>query len=455
MEVHRTKQRTIGRPCDPRSIERGVRQCLADKVSGSLVGLWLLLPEHLRLGTWDLLCGWTGQATGTVAPRLAMQLVHEAALCITGLREHRSLTQQEFNLANGLPFVATDQAIHDLLEAHSIEHSQRLQIALGQIRYSLGHFKATVLAIDPHRLCSYTKRQMPRQRKDLNKPPAKMLQAFFCLDAQSRQPLGFTLGSSARTVSQATPELLDLCAHIIPSSSPPALAMADCEHYTASLFEYAHRKGRFDLLVPMPSQPCTRRDLLDIPADHFHRRWSGYATFSRPYTMPRAPHLPLFQFIQRCGEPPKSCQYKAFLCTDQRDEVPALSVDYPARWHIETFFDQYQAHGWDKARTHNLHIRYGRMTMALFAQTACFMMRQKLAEPFQRWDASHFSENFLRALDADLRVHHDTLLVTFYNAPHSHLLRRHYENLPQKLQHEGISPNIPWLYDFKLDFRFK
>jgi hypothetical protein len=35
-----------------------VRQLLADKISGNQVGIWLLAPEHLRLGTWDLLCAW-------------------------------------------------------------------------------------------------------------------------------------------------------------------------------------------------------------------------------------------------------------------------------------------------------------------------------------------------------------------------------------------------------------
>ena len=42
---------------DPLSIERGVRQRLADKISDNMAGLWLLVPEHLRLGTWDLLAG--------------------------------------------------------------------------------------------------------------------------------------------------------------------------------------------------------------------------------------------------------------------------------------------------------------------------------------------------------------------------------------------------------------
>jgi len=57
---------------DPKSIERRVRQILADKVSGNLAGLWLLVAEHLRLGTWDLLCGWTGQRTERIESRLAL-----------------------------------------------------------------------------------------------------------------------------------------------------------------------------------------------------------------------------------------------------------------------------------------------------------------------------------------------------------------------------------------------
>lgn len=34
-------------------------------------------------------------------------------------------------------------------------------------------------------------------------------------------------------------------------------------------------------------------------------------------------------------------------------------------------------------------------------------------------------------------------------------MRPEYENLPAKLEAEGVNPNIPWLDDFKLDFRFK
>ena len=100
IEVQRTRRCIRAEPCDPASLQRNVRQLLADKVSGNLVGLWLLIPEHLRLGTWDLLCGWSGQPGERAEPRLALQLVHEAALCSTGgLRHHRVLSQRGFELA--------------------------------------------------------------------------------------------------------------------------------------------------------------------------------------------------------------------------------------------------------------------------------------------------------------------------------------------------------------------
>jgi len=84
--TQRTAQRQRAEPADPQSLERQVRQLLADKISGNQVGIWLLVPEHLRLGTWDLLCGWSQASPQELAPRLALQIIHEAALCRCNLR---------------------------------------------------------------------------------------------------------------------------------------------------------------------------------------------------------------------------------------------------------------------------------------------------------------------------------------------------------------------------------
>ena len=42
----------------------------------------------------------------------------------------------------------------------------------------------------------------------------------------------------------------------------------------------------------------------------------------------------------------------------------------------------------------------------------------------------------------------------YYNAPNSDRLAAYYKDLPEKLEKEGIDPRVPWLYNYKLDFRF-
>ncbi|MCP4934101.1 MAG: transposase [bacterium] len=454
IETQRTKKLTKAEPCDPASLERGVRQLLADKVNGNMVGLWLLLPEHLRLGTWDLLCGWTGQDGTRVEPRLALQLVHEAALCTTGLRQKRTLSQKGFELAHGLPFVAADQAIHQLLGSHTVAEAQALQIALGQIRRASGHYNGKLLAIDPHRMRSYSKRQMRRHRDNEVDKPTKVAQTFFALDADTGQPVCFLNTTSARTVTQATPELLDLAARILSPKTGETLVLADAEHFSAELLDQVRSVTCFDLLVPMPNYPSLQKQIQAIAPEQFTRRWAGYATTRLPYELTHSQSGAFYQFIQRQGEREQDWTFSAFLSTTDRDEVDALTLDYPKRWHVEEFFNTHQALGWKRAGTMNLNIRYGQMTMALIAQAAIHQFRQRLGEPISTWDAEHSAKSLFRGLDGDVRVRQDTIVVTYYNAPNVERLREYYENLPDKLQQENVNPRIPWLYDFKLDFRF-
>ena len=101
----------------------------------------------------------------------------------------------------------------------------------------------------------------------------------------------------------------------------------------------------------------------------------------------------------------------------------------------------------------NLNIRYGQMTMALIAQAAIHQLRERLSEPHSQWDADHLAKDIFHALEGDMRVTKDTIVVTYYNAPKS--LRSHYEELPEKLANENVEPTVPWLYNYQLDFRFR
>ena len=456
VEAQATRERVRPVDCDPLSLERGVRQLLADKVSGHLVGLWLLVAEHLRLGTWDLLCAWTGRTTERVEPRLALQLVHEAVLCTTGIRSDRTLTNRGgFELVAGLPFVARDVSIHHLLAEHSVADAIGLQLALGHLRRASGDFLGHRLAVDPHRVRSYSKRQFRKRAKKASERPCKMAQTFWLLDADTCQPVCFVTGTASRTVAQVMPELLDLAEGILGRSEPSRLLLADTEHQSTELIDHVARRPGFDLLVSMASTAVLRRQLQALPADAFTRRWAGFATLKQRCTLTRSQAGPYHQFVQRSGEPPQDWQYKAFLATADREEVDALTLEFPKRWHIEEFFNLDQRLGWQRAGTLNLNIRYGQMTMALIGQALIHALRVRLGAPFSSWDANHLSKDLFQGLDGDVRVTRDTIVVTYYNAPHVQQLRHHYEGLPDKLEAQHIDARVPWLYGFKLDFRFR
>ena len=434
-----------------------MRQLLADKVSGHSVGVWLLVAEHLRLGTWDLLRSWTEQPTERIEPRLAMQLVQEAALCTTGIRRKRALVPRcGFELANGLPFLASDTAVHELLASHTVDDAIRLQLALGKLRRAGRDFQGKVLAIDPHRVPSHSRRQMRLHCKNASQKPIKMAQTFWLLDADTEQPVCFTMATASRSVAQATPGLLDLAAAILGPAPQPALVLADAEHYCAELLDHVAQRPEFEMLVPMQITQHVRKQMASIPLADFIPHWVGLATATQPYTMKRsrAEHH-YYQYVQRTGEQPDDWYFKPFLSTAACDAVELLTQEFPKRWHVEEFFNANQALGWQRAGTMNLNVRYGQMTLALIAQAVIHQLRIRLGDPVNRCDAKHLAKDLFLGLDGDVRVSRDTIIVTCYNAPNADRLRSHYERLPEKLAQEHISSQIPWLYGFHLDFRFR
>ncbi len=458
VQTQRTRKKQRSVPADPKSLERQIRQMLADKISGNQVGIWLLLPEHLRLGTWDLMRSWSGLPPERVEPRLGLHLVNEAAMCLCSYRQRRTLSQKGFELANGLPFVPTDLAIHDLLASHTVQEAQQLQIALGKLRRAGGHFTGTLLALDPHRMTSYSKRQMRRHRFSSEEKPAKMAQTFFLLDCHTGQPVCFSLSSSAQSVVQASPELLHMAAEILSASAAAAdkpLVLADKEHYCQELFSTVRTGKLFDLLCAVPAYPQSVHRWSKVAAPDFTEHWPGYATALTPYHFTAEPEGLYHEYVQRSGVRQEDYHYQGFLGTAELSQVPALTKDYPQRWHVEEFFKFNQALGWHRAGTLNLNIRYGHLTMVLVAQATIHQLRQRLGAPFAQWDATHLARNLFEGLEGDVRVEQQTIVVTLYNPPNAALLKLHYEHLPEKLAREGISPEISWLYNFKIDFRFK
>lgn len=414
------------------------------------MGLWLLVPEYLRLGAWDLLQGcFSKTANDSLDARIAFQLVNESALCVNRIRKKDSLCNQGFSLVNGLSFLAADETVHELLDMHSVQAYEQLQITLMRLRWLQHHYsRQQILAIDPHRIKSATQRMMPHKKKRPDEAAHKIMQTFFCVDAYSGQPLVFTLGSSGKNCSPATLQLMNM---IEQAGVKEALFVSDKEHFTQELTGYFHQHPSFDILMPAPEIKkivCCREELEYKPL------WAGYALGTMPFSFEGSPHQ-LQLIVQRQGEKPDKYSYKTFLTTSKHAPADLLTQVFPERWTIEEFFNFNGDMGWNRASTFNLNIKYGKQSLALIAQAATHQLKSKLPDSYKKWTAQHTAQQVLTNMEGDIRVENDKIIVTYYRDHEDLNLKNNFENLPQILQSEGINPKIPWLFDFMLDFRFK
>jgi hypothetical protein len=202
------------------------------------MGAWLLAPELLRLGAWELLTGWTGQGDRDVEPRIALQLIHETALCAGRIRCKNSLAHQGLAAAGGMGRLVSDEQVHHLLDGHSLEQAEELLIQLGHQRRLCGHYRGQIVAVDPHRILSTSKRIMAKKKKTSDGPSKKMLQTFFSACAHTGQPIMTTMGSTGVPTTQATRKLIAATVQVIKGK---ALLVADKEHYTQELLSVAAR----------------------------------------------------------------------------------------------------------------------------------------------------------------------------------------------------------------------
>lgn len=275
-----------------------------------------------------------------------------------------------------------------------------------------------------------------------------MLQTFFALDTLSGQPIGFGIASPGVNTVKATTELLNM----VKKADPNALILADKEHCSNDLLSHIMQETSFEIVTPVISSKRIQKIERSL---EFEPLWAGYAIAETPFHF-RGQNETYRLIVQREGERASQYSYKSFLAISNRPATELISQKYDERWSIEDFFNFDGAMGFDRASTFNLNIRYGKMSLALLAQAAAYQLRLKLPKPYNRWNSLHLSEAVLNKIDGDIRVKDDTIIVTGYNVPDElGSLKQHYQNLPEKLISEGIDPRIPWLYNFKLDFRFK
>lgn len=93
--------------------------------------------------------------------------------------------------------------------------------------------------------------------------------------------VAFGAATAARSVVEATPELMDLTESILSPTAGETLIVADAEHFAGELIDDIQRRTGFDFLVRIPNRPAHRKSYRQIPDDQFTPRWAGNAAARR------------------------------------------------------------------------------------------------------------------------------------------------------------------------------
>lgn len=407
--------------------------------------MWLLIPGLLKLGVWDILKGWTGKQDMDIEPRIALQLVNESALCTNRIRKKSSLNHQGFQLLNGMSRLVSDEQVHLLLNSHTMKDAHDMMLNLGIQRKLSGHYRGDLIAIDPHRIISSSKRMMAKKKKKPEAPSQKMLQTFFSVSAETGQPIMATMSSTGMPTTKASLGLIGTTDQIIKA---PSLLIADKEHFTNELFESVSNNRNFDLLTPALNSQRIKNILNTL---EYTKLRAGFAIAETDFYFD-GQNTKHRLVAERFGE--KDYRYGGFLTTSSVDAQTLLCENYDKRWSVEEFFRFENDMGLNRASTMNLNIRYANLSMAMLAQAATYELRKNMACEYRKWDARHLANEVLAWNDGDIKVRDDTIIVTFYGSS-DYIKKEEYINLPAKLIQNGIDPHIPWLYNYKLDFRFK
>ena len=168
----------------------------------------------------------------------------------------------------------------------------------------------------------------------------------------------------------------------------------------------------------MPDQPSRRKKLQELPAETFRPRWAGYATAKWTYTPRNSQAGPFYQYVQRQGERPEEHHFKAFLSTRDGDEVE----------DADRGFSQALARGGVLQRASGIGLGPGRDMQSqhplradddgLVAQAAIDRLRQATWAHLQRAGTRSTCPRLISpGLEGDVRVHDNTIMVTYYNAP--------------------------------------
>ena len=431
------------------SLQAELDSVLRRGVTTSHAGGFFFIPYLMELGLYGALGQLSApKTTGIPLEKIALQMIWEPIFgYVKGIRSVDPISQADFGLLCGLPFICSVSTEYRFLVESTIERSEVFQKHLGKRLLHLDYVKGEVLNMDGHSIKLYSRKEMKSSFLTKEQSYGKAIRTFYTQDQSSKKPLFVKAAYSGTTVAQVTPQLVEANKEILGRSF---LSVNDKEWFIGSLLDQLDKIHGIEVLLPLKRTPKRIREMKAIPFEKFKGRYQNH---------------PIATLVTELDD--FSGKMKLFvkrntdgtlfaLITNKKYFRATRAMDiYRGRWGIENLFNENGFLGLDHLPSLELNAIQTALTLKMVSFHLVDNFRRNLPSPFATMKPESIYQMFINGVQGKIQLKKDKLHIDIYGFQHRDVLAPLFRRLEEKLVAQNIDPRCPWLNNYAMGFSFK
>jgi len=412
-------------------------------------GGFFFIPYLMELGVYkDFGQLSTPKTTGIPTEKVALQLVWEPLFgYVKGIRAVDSVSQVDFGVLSGLPFICSVSTEYRFLAESTTERSEAFQKQLGKRLVHLHYVHGDVLNMDGHSIKVFSRKEMKPSYLSKEKAYGKAIRTFYTQDQTSKKPLFAKVAYSGTSVAQVTPQLVEANKEIL---GGPFLSVNDKEWFIGSLLDQLDKIHGIQVLLPLKRTAKRIKEMEAIPFEQFKYRYENQ---------------PIATLVTEldgfCGQMKLFVKRNAdgtffSLITNKKYFRAARAMEiYSKRWRIENLFNENTFLGLDRLPSLELNAIQTALSLKLVSFHLVDNFRINLPRPFSTMKPESIHQLFIQGVQGKVQLKNDKLHIDIYGFKHRDAVAPLFTGLEQNLVAQNIDPRCPWLNDHVLNFSFK
>lgn len=431
------------------SLQADLETALRKGVTTTHAGGFFFIPYLMELGLYGTLGQLSApKTTGIPAEKIALQLIWEPLFGYAkGIRSVDPISQADFGLLSGLPFICSASTEYRFLAESTTERSESFQKHLGKRLLQLDYLKGEVLNMDGHSIKLFSRKEMKPSYMTKEKSYGKAIRTFYTQEQNSKKPVFAKVAYSGTTVAQVTPQLVEANKEILDG---PFLCVNDKEWFIGSLLDQLDKIHGIEVLLPLKRTPKRIKEMQAIPFEKFKYRYQNH---------PIA--ILVTELDGFCGQMKLFVKRNAdgtffALITNKKYFRAARAMEtYSKRWRIENFFNENTFLGLDRLPSMELNAIQTALSLKLVSFHLVDNFRRNLPAQFANMKPESIYQSFVNGVQGKIQLKRGKLHIDIYGFQHRDAVAPLFHRLEEKLVAQNIDPRCPWLNGHALSFSFK